>query len=137
VAVVTEKSNALICHAKEVNELAGPGRGVTVIKVAPDDHVVAFLCTSDREAALEFETEKGKKIELRIGRHEIGSRGGKGRPFFRTDRIKDLVTRAIVFVPLPGEPKEPSPNGNGNGVPKNGAPKNGEDKPNGNGKKGN
>jgi DNA gyrase subunit A len=119
VAVVTEKSNALICHAKEVNELAGPGRGVTVIKVAADDHVIAFLCTHDREAFLEFETEKGKKIELRVGRHEIVSRGGKGRAFFRTDRIKELLTKGIVYVPLP----EPPPT---NGGGKNGSSKSGD-----------
>ncbi len=111
VAAITEKSNALICMAKEVNELAGPGRGVTVIKVSPDDHVFAFLCTRDREATLEFETEKGKKIELRVGRYEIGSRGGRGRPFFRTDKIKQLVTKTIAFVPLPGS--EPAKGANG------------------------
>ncbi|HEY3449183.1 MAG TPA: DNA topoisomerase IV subunit A [Myxococcales bacterium] len=127
VAAITQKSNALICTAKEVNELAGPGRGVTVIKVAPDDYVFAFLCTRDREAALEFETEKGKKIELRVGRFEIGSRGGRGRPFFRTDKIKELLTKAVVFVPLPGyEPKEAAPK-NGNGATKNGEQGKGKD----------
>ncbi len=33
-AVVTKKTFALVCKANEVNELAGPGKGVTVIKVA-------------------------------------------------------------------------------------------------------
>ncbi len=101
VAAITEKSNALICTAKDVNELAGPGRGVTVIKVAPDDRVVAFLCTSDRDQVLELETEKGKKISLYVGRNEISARGGKGRPFFRTDKVKRVVTSQVVFVPLP------------------------------------
>jgi DNA gyrase subunit A len=101
VAVITEKSNALICTAKEINELAGPGRGVTVIKVAADDRVVAFLCTADRDAALELETEKGKKISLYVGRNEISARGGKGRPFFRTDKVKRVVSSQVVFVPLP------------------------------------
>jgi DNA gyrase subunit A len=113
VAAITEKSHALICRAKDVNELAGPGRGVTVIKVASDDKVVAFLCTSDREAALQLETEKGRTIELRIGRNEISSRGGKGRPFFRTDRIKQLVSRPVIYVPLPEKPKENAEKRNG------------------------
>jgi DNA gyrase subunit A len=110
VAAITEKSNALICLADEINELAGPGRGVTVIKVAPDDRVVTFMCTSDRDATIELETEKGKKIALYVGRNEISSRGGKGRPFFRTDRVKRVVTSAVTFVPLP-EPKDGPKNG--------------------------
>ena len=35
-AVVTEHARALVTRAGEVNELAGPGRGVTVIKVEPE-----------------------------------------------------------------------------------------------------
>src|SRR5207248_2583856 len=31
-AVVTEKTHALVCKANEINELSGPGRGVTAIK---------------------------------------------------------------------------------------------------------
>src|SRR5207237_865098 len=36
-AVVTENAYALVTKAKEVNELAGPGRGVRVIKVQQGD----------------------------------------------------------------------------------------------------
>src|SRR5438309_9094546 len=54
--VVTKKTNALVCKVDEVNVLAGPGRGVTVIKTADDDQVMAFLCTNakkDTELVLE------------------------------------------------------------------------------------
>ena len=60
VAVVTEKSNALVCKANEINELAGPGRGVTVIKLAPDDRVIGFVSTTKKDVALQLETTKGK-----------------------------------------------------------------------------
>ena len=46
----------LVTKANEINELAGPGRGVTVIKVTGDDRVIAFLCTSERKAEIALET---------------------------------------------------------------------------------
>ncbi|MFL5321343.1 MAG: DNA topoisomerase (ATP-hydrolyzing) subunit A [Myxococcaceae bacterium] len=103
-AVVTEKTNALVCKVTDVNELAGPGKGVTVIKTAPDDKVVAFLCSHKKDEALELETAKGRKLELSPGRYEVTSRGGKGREMAKKDTIK-TVSRAVTFVQLP-EPKE-------------------------------
>jgi DNA gyrase subunit A len=99
-AVVTEKTCALVCKVAEVNELAGPGRGVTVIKTAADDGVVAFLCTTDKKAQLTLETAKGKSLELSPGRYEVTGRGGKGREMSKKDKVKS-VTRAIVRVSLP------------------------------------
>ena len=103
-AVVSEKTNALVCKVEEVNELAGPGKGVTVIKIAPDDKVVAFLCSADKKATLTLESAKGRKLELSPGRYEITSRGGKGREMSRKDTIKSVV-RPLDWVQLP-EPKE-------------------------------
>ncbi len=104
-AVVTEKTYALVCKASEINELAGPGRGVTVIKVAPDDRVLAFLASSKKESAIELETQKGKKLELSPGKYEVTSRGGKGREMSKKDRVKS-VHRAIEWVRLPEESKK-------------------------------
>jgi DNA gyrase subunit A len=106
-AVVTRSTRALVCKVAEVNELAGPGRGVTVIKTGDDDPVLAFLCTSDKDAKLELETEKGRKLELSPRRYEVASRGGKGREMAKKDRIK-TVARAILFVPLPEKPEAKS-----------------------------
>jgi DNA gyrase subunit A len=101
-AVVTEKTHALVCKANEVNELAGPGRGVTVIKTSADDRVVAFLCTSKKGESLTLETQKGRKLELSPGRYEVTGRGGKGREMSKKDKVKNVV-RAPVWVPLPQE----------------------------------
>jgi DNA gyrase subunit A len=99
-AVVTEKSHALVCKVKEVNELAGPGRGVTVIKVGADDRVLAFLCTTDKEQRIELESGKGKKLRLTVKSYEVKGRGGKGHEMVRKDKVK-IAERAIQFVPLP------------------------------------
>src|SRR5207302_1029421 len=78
-AVVTEKSHWLIVKANEINELAGPGRGVTVLKTSADDKVVAFLNSSHRDAAIQLESSKGRKLELTVFGHDPASRGGHGR----------------------------------------------------------
>ena len=102
-AVVTEDAYALVTKAKEVNELAGAGRGVRVIKVQADDKVVGFLCTADRKAELPLETAKGRKLELTV--RQPSSRGGKGRQLVRKDTVKAL-SRGPVVQSLPAEEKK-------------------------------
>jgi len=104
-AVVTRSTRALVTKVNEVNELAGPGRGVTVIKTGDDDPVVAFLSTSDKQAKIDLDTEKGRKLELSPRKYEVASRGGKGREMAKKDRIK-TVARPVQFVPLPEKQEE-------------------------------
>jgi DNA gyrase subunit A len=107
-AVVTKKTNALVCKVEEVNELAGPGRGVTVIKTADDDQVMAFLCTSKKDAELTLETAKGKTLKLSPGKYEVTGRGGKGREMSKKDEVKS-VNRPLELVSLPEAPKSDKP----------------------------
>ncbi|MGV3625162.1 MAG: DNA gyrase/topoisomerase IV subunit A [Archangium sp.] len=104
-AVVTKNTNALVCKVDEVNELAGPGRGVTVIKTADDDQVMAFLCTSKKDAELTIETAKGRSLKLTPVRYEVTSRGGKGREMSKKDTVKS-ISRPLEFVTLPESAKE-------------------------------
>jgi DNA gyrase subunit A len=99
-AVVTEKTHALVCKLDEVNELSGPGRGVTVIKVAPDDRVVAFLASRNKSEAITLETVKGRKLELSPGKYEVSARGGKGREMSKKDTLKS-VEKALNWIKLP------------------------------------
>src|SRR6266436_6264643 len=102
-AVVTENAYALVTKAKDVNELAGPGRGVRIIKVQQGDKLVGFLCTSDKKAELPLETAKGRKLELTV--RQPASRGGKGRQLVRKDTVKPLPTGPVVHS-LPAEEKK-------------------------------
>ncbi len=88
----------------EINELAGPGRGVTVIKLDEDDKVIAFLCTRDKQASIPVETTKGRKLELTTFRQEPVSRGGKGHQLVKRDTVKALPTGPVVQA-LPEEKK--------------------------------
>jgi DNA gyrase subunit A len=99
-AVVTETSHTLVTKVDEVNELAGPGRGVRVIKVADDDKVIAFLATSDKQALVALETTKGRKLELTTFRQDPVARGGRGHQMVKRDKIK-AMPQPPVFVALP------------------------------------
>ncbi|MEW6435208.1 MAG: DNA topoisomerase IV subunit A [Myxococcota bacterium] len=107
-AVVTKKTFALVCKVAEVNELAGPGKGVTVIKTGADDEVVGFLCTSKKDAELQLETVKGRTLKLSPGRYGVTSRAGKGREMSKKDSVKS-VNRPLELVALPEAPKSDKP----------------------------
>src|SRR3954471_5273746 len=103
-AVMSESSHTLVCKVAEINELAGPGRGVTVIKLDEDDKVIAFLCTRDKQASIPVETTKGRKLELTTFRQEPVSRGGKGHQLVKRDTVRPLPAAPIIQA-LPEEKK--------------------------------
>ena len=87
-SVVTVGGRALLCKAEEVAELAGPGRGVTVIKVDDGDGVVGFgVGEAGDDEIIIAETEGGKKIALGPGHDSVSGRGGKGRPIAKRTKI--------------------------------------------------
>ena len=103
-AVITETSHTLVTRVEEINELAGPGRGLAVIKVDDDDKVIAFLATSDKQALVTLETTRGRKLELTTFRQEPVARGGRGHQMVKRDKVKALP-QPPVFVALPEEKK--------------------------------
>ncbi|ATB37353.1 Topoisomerase IV subunit A [Cystobacter fuscus] len=106
VGVLTERTSVLVCKVAEINELAGPGKGVSVIKVESGDRVLDFIVAppGNKDAGIGFETQKGRKLALTPGRSEVTGRGGKGHEMSRKDGVKEVL-RAPLFVPLP-EPKK-------------------------------
>ncbi|EAU62174.1 DNA gyrase subunit A, partial [Stigmatella aurantiaca] len=101
-AVLTERTYATVCRAAEVNELAGPGKGVLVIKVEPGDRVMEFLAVApgQKDASITFETQKGRKLTLSPAKYEVTGRGGKGHEMSRKDTVKE-VQRSVTFLQLP------------------------------------
>jgi DNA gyrase/topoisomerase IV subunit A len=120
-AVVTTGAHALICAAEEVSELAGPGRGVTVIKVGKDDEVAGFgLGAKDSDTIVVAETEGGKKIPIGPKHYEVVSRGGKGRPIAKRTRIV-----RVSLVEVEGDGGEGGGQGKNGGGGEGGQGKNG------------
>ena len=101
--VASEQGHALVCTVAEVNELAGPGRGVTVIKLDDDDRVVAFRCADEKRGdwqSIPLESEKGKKVQVELRKGEVVARGGRGRELVRKDTLHP-VGREVLWVKLP------------------------------------
>ncbi|MDX2019395.1 MAG: DNA gyrase C-terminal beta-propeller domain-containing protein, partial [Deltaproteobacteria bacterium] len=91
-AVVTRDSRTLLCEADDVAELAGPGRGVTVIKLEDDDQVIGFgLGKADADTIVRAETDSGKTHKVGPGHDEVVSRGSKGRAIGKRTKIARVL----------------------------------------------
>ena len=100
VIVATAQARALLCRADEVNFLAGPGRGVILIKVKyPDDKVIgARISTGDRDL-MTVETSRGAEQTISTAKYEVTSRAGKGRELLQRGQFVRVVPTE-VSVPV-------------------------------------
>ncbi|HEY5284248.1 MAG TPA: DNA topoisomerase IV subunit A [Polyangia bacterium] len=86
--IVTAQARAVMCMADEAAELANPGKGVTMIKVAEDDAVVGFgLGDPYGDEILTAELDNGKKVAMGPGHDEVTSRGGRGHTLARKGKV--------------------------------------------------
>jgi DNA gyrase subunit A len=100
VCVASEKAHVILCEASEINVLANPGRGVTVLKVMEGDRVVGVgIAKGKKDVALVVETAGGKTIELGPGTRQVTSRGGKGVQVARGTQVK-VVPAPVVVTPF-------------------------------------
>jgi DNA gyrase subunit A len=100
VAVATRGGHALTCKVEEVNKLENPGKGVTVIKTAPDDRVIGVKVGKGRSDVLRLETDSGsRKFEVAADPKQAAPRGGKGRQLVKRSTLV-AVAEPIVITPL-------------------------------------
>ena len=91
VAVVSARGRALLCQAEEVAQLAGPGRGVIVLKLDQNDTVVGFALLSSKEDELVLLKEDGGTLPVSLRKYQVVGRGGKGHPLFKRGRLTGMV----------------------------------------------
>jgi DNA gyrase subunit A len=95
VAAVTAKGHVLICGDDEVPILAGPGKGVKLIRLGQGDEVLAARVLFSMEHTLTVEKDKGgTRFEITM-RRTPAKRGGKGTQLFKRGRL----AREIPGVP--------------------------------------
>ncbi len=102
VCLATEKSHVLVCPAAEINILANPGRGVTVIKVGEGDRVIGVaIAHGPKETPLAVESSNGKRIDIGPGSYAVSARGGKGREIAKRLTLKVIVppVKVMTFTP--------------------------------------
>jgi DNA gyrase subunit A len=100
-ACVTVSGHALICDADEVSLLAGPGKGVRLIKLEDDDAVVGAQLLRKSSDTLLAEKDSGTEFKISADKYKPVSRGGKGHALFQRGSIAKVVN------PMPEVPSLP------------------------------
>jgi DNA gyrase subunit A len=102
VCAASEKGHVLLCAASEINVLANPGRGVTVIKVEDDDRVIGVgIARGKKDVALVIESAGGKIFEIGPAEEKVASRGGKGHQLAKrtTFKVVPQPVKVTTFTP--------------------------------------
>ncbi|MDR4494660.1 MAG: DNA topoisomerase (ATP-hydrolyzing) [Nitrospirales bacterium] len=99
VAVASAHGRALLCKAEDVTQLAGPGRGVMVLKLESSDKVIAFSLLCSKDDQLTLLKEDGGTLPLSTRKYQTVGRGGKGHPIIKRGRLTGMVPPELV-VPV-------------------------------------
>jgi DNA gyrase subunit A len=98
----TRQARAMLCRADDVNFLSGPGRGVILIKIDPEeDRVLGFIASVGERDLLLVETSRGAEQTISTAKYEVTGRGGRGRELLQRGQF------SRVIVPLPDIPVLP------------------------------
>jgi DNA gyrase subunit A len=98
---VTREARAMICPVEQINYLAGPGKGVTLIKIDPAaDRVLGFVASTGDRDLLVVETSRGAQQTVSTAKYEVTGRGGRGRELLQRGQFTRVVP-APVEAPAP------------------------------------
>jgi DNA gyrase subunit A len=100
VIAATSGARGLLCPVEEINYLAGPGKGVILIKLAgDDDKVLGFIASTGDRDLLTVETTRGGEQTISTAKYEVTGRGGRGRELLQRGGF------ARVIWPTPPVPE--------------------------------
>lgn len=91
VIAVSRKRRALLCAVDEINYLAGPGKGVMLMKLADDDQILAARAARNDKDSIVVKTSMGGEQRVGTGRYEKTGRGGKGREIISRGALTEVV----------------------------------------------
>ncbi|MCA9476929.1 MAG: hypothetical protein KC563_14160, partial [Nitrospira sp.] len=77
-AVASTRGRALLCKAEDVAQLAGPGRGVMIMKLETNDTIVASAVLTSKDDEITLLKEDGGSVPLSTRKYQVVGRGGKG-----------------------------------------------------------
>ena len=104
IIAATRQARAMLCAAREVKFLSGPGKGVMLIKLKKDeDQVLGFIASRGDRELLTVETSRGSAQTISTAKYEIISRGGKGRELLKRDQFTRVVPPEIELPTLPDD----------------------------------
>ena len=100
IIAATAEARGLLCPADEINYLAGPGKGVILIKLGDEDKVLGFIASTGDRDLLTVETTRGAEQTISTTKYEVTGRGGRG---------KELLQRGGFTRVLWPTPQAPPP----------------------------
>jgi DNA gyrase subunit A len=89
---VTQNCRAILCPVDEVTFLSGPGKGVTLIRLATGDHVLGFKTSVGDRDLMVVMTNRGAKKTISTAKYKPTGRGGRGIELQKNGRIAEIVT---------------------------------------------
>ena len=99
--VATQQARAVLCPVAEINYLAGPGRGVILIKLTgDDDRVLGFVASRGDRDLMVVETTRGAEQTISTGKYEVTGRGGRGRELLQRGGFTRVIPSAPEIPPL-------------------------------------
>ncbi|MDH5429300.1 MAG: DNA topoisomerase, partial [Nitrospirota bacterium] len=99
VAVASAKGRALLCKAEEVAQLAGPGRGVIVMKLEPKDTIVGYTLLFSKNDQLVLVKDGGSTLPVSLRKYQVVGRGGKGHALVKRGRLTGMEV-AELTIPI-------------------------------------
>ena len=91
----------MLCRADEVNYLSGPGKGVILIKLADEDHVLGFIASVGDRDLMRVETSRGSEQTISTTKYEVTGRGGKGRELLQRGQFTRVIPADVDTPPPP------------------------------------
>ena len=91
VLAVSRACRAMVCPAEEINYLSGPGKGVTLIRLAADDELLGFKASTGDRDLLTVKTNRGAKKTISTAKYRITSRGGRGNEIQKNGKIETII----------------------------------------------
>ncbi len=103
IIAVTARARAMLCAAREINFLSGPGKGVILIKLPRGaDRVLGFIASTGDRDLLTVETSRGASQTVSTAKYGASSRGGKGRELLQRGQFKRVIPPPVT-VPVLGD----------------------------------
>lgn len=95
IIAASKNARAMLCPAASVNFLSGPGKGVRLIKVAADDHVLGFMASRGDRDLMVVETNRGAEKNISTAKYEVTGRGGRGREIQKNGHFTAIRERPV------------------------------------------
>ena len=101
VIAVTAQARAMLCAARDINFLSGPGKGVILIKLPRGtDRVIGFIASAGDRDLLTVETNRGATQNVSTAKYGVTGRGGKGRELLQRGQFTRVIHPPITVPTL-------------------------------------